>query len=49
MGVGREALLVRYHIGHGTVAPRDQVQLDRRRVPALAALLYLILTKARVG
>jgi hypothetical protein len=26
MGAGREALLVRYHIGHGTVAPRDQVQ-----------------------
>jgi len=25
-GAGREALLVRYHIGHGTVAPRDQVQ-----------------------
>jgi Xaa-Pro dipeptidase len=26
MGAGREPLLVRYHIGHGTVAPRDQVQ-----------------------
>jgi len=49
MDAGREALLVRYHVGHGTVAPRDQVQFDRRRVPALAALLYLILTKARAG
>ena len=26
IGAGRQALRVRYHIGHGTVAPRDQVQ-----------------------
>ena len=26
MGSGEEALLVRYHTGHGNVAPRDQVQ-----------------------
>jgi hypothetical protein len=28
MGCGEEALLVRYHTGHGTVAPRDQVQFE---------------------
>ena len=26
MDAGREALLVRYHVSHGTVAPHDQVQ-----------------------
>jgi hypothetical protein len=26
IGAGRQPLRVRYHIGHGTVAPRDQVQ-----------------------
>ena len=28
MGAGEEALLVRYHTGHRTVAPRDQVQFE---------------------
>ena len=28
MGCGEEALLVRYHTGHGTVAPRNQVQFE---------------------
>ena len=28
MGAGEEALLVRYHTGHGTVAPRDQMQFE---------------------
>jgi Xaa-Pro dipeptidase len=28
MGCGKEALLVRYHTGHSTVAPRDQVQFE---------------------
>jgi hypothetical protein len=38
MGAGREALLVRYHIGHGTVASaRPGAVQDRGRVPALAA------------
>src|SRR5271170_4220160 len=27
-GAGEEALLVRYHTGHGTVGPRDQVQFE---------------------
>jgi len=46
MGCGEEALLVRYHTGHGTVAPRDQVQFEiaaaYRRYHA--ALMYVILT-----
>jgi Xaa-Pro dipeptidase len=46
MGAGEEALLVRYHTGHGTVAPRDQVQFE---IAASyrhyhAALMYVILT-----
>jgi hypothetical protein len=49
LGAGREALLVRCRIGHGTPARRDQVQFEITRVPTLAALLYLILTKAGVG
>jgi Xaa-Pro dipeptidase len=28
MGSGREALLVRYHTGHGPIAPRDQVTFE---------------------
>src|SRR5207249_6511117 len=28
MGAGEEALLVRYHTGHSTVVPRDQVQFE---------------------
>jgi Xaa-Pro dipeptidase len=48
MGRGEEALLVRYHTGHGTVTPRDQVQFE---VAAAyrhyhAALMYVILTGA---
>ncbi len=46
MGAGEEALLVRYHTGHGTVAPRDQVQFE---IAASyrhyhAAMMYVILT-----
>jgi len=46
MGCGEEALLVRYHTGHGKVAPRDQVQFE---IAASyrhyhAALMYVILT-----
>jgi Xaa-Pro dipeptidase len=46
MGAGEEALLVRYHTGHGTVAPCDQVQFE---IAASyrhyhAALMYVILT-----
>jgi Xaa-Pro dipeptidase len=46
MGAGEEALLVRYHTGHGTVVPRDQVQFE---IAASyrhyhAALMYVILT-----
>ena len=46
MGSGEEALLVRYHTGHGTVAARDQVQFE---IAASyrhyhAALMYVILT-----
>ena len=28
MGAGEEALLVRYHTGHGSVASQDQVQFE---------------------
>jgi Xaa-Pro dipeptidase len=46
MGAGDEALLVRYHTGHGTVGVRDQVQFE---IAAAfrhyhAALMYVILT-----
>ena len=46
MGAGEEAMLVRYHTGHGTVAARDQVQFE---IAASyrhyhAALMYVILT-----
>jgi Xaa-Pro dipeptidase len=46
MGAGDEALLVRYHTGHRTVAPRDQVQFE---IAASyrhyhAALMYVVLT-----
>ena len=46
VGAGEEALLVRYHTGHSTVAPRDQVQFE---IAAAfrhyhAALMYIILT-----
>ena len=46
MGAGEEALLVRYHTGHGTVAAQDQVQFE---IAASyrhyhAALMYVILT-----
>lgn len=46
MGAGEEALLVRYHTGHGTVGVHDQVQFE---IAAAfrhyhAALMYVILT-----
>src|SRR5919201_233793 len=46
MGSGEEALLVRYHTGHGTVAPRDQVQFEIAAAYRHyhAALMYVILT-----
>ena len=46
MGAGEEALLVRYHTGHGTVAPRDQVQFEIAAAHRHyhAALMYVILT-----
>ena len=46
MGAGEEALLVRYHTGHGTVAPRDQVQFEIAAAYRHyhAALMYVILT-----
>jgi Xaa-Pro dipeptidase len=46
MGTGEEALLVRYHTGHGTVAPRDQVQFEIAAAYRHyhAALMYAILT-----
>lgn len=46
MGAGEEALLVRYHTGHGTVAPRDQVQFEIAGAYRHyhAALMYVILT-----
>jgi len=45
MGTGEEALLVRYHTGHGTVAPRDQVQFEIAAAYRHyhAALMYVIL------
>jgi len=46
MGAGEEALLVRYHTGHGTVAPRDQVQFEIAAAYRHyhAALMYVIVT-----
>ena len=46
MGAGEEALLVRYHTGHGTVAKRDQVQFEIAAAYRHyhAALMYVILT-----
>jgi Xaa-Pro dipeptidase len=46
MGAGEEALLVRYHTGHGMVAPRDQVQFEIAAAYRHyhAALMYVILS-----
>jgi Xaa-Pro dipeptidase len=46
VGCGEEALLVRYHTGHGTVVPRDQVQFEIAAAYRHyhAALMYVILT-----
>ena len=46
MGAGEEAMLVRYHTGHGTVSPRDQVQFEIAAAYRHyhAALMYVILT-----
>ena len=46
MGDGEEALLVRYHTGHGAVATRDQVQFEIAAAYRHyhAALMYVILT-----
>ena len=46
MGAGEEALLVRYHTGHGTVTPRDQMQFEIAAAYRHyhAALMYVILT-----
>jgi Xaa-Pro dipeptidase len=46
MGAGEEALLVRYHTGHGTVAACDQVQFEIAAAYRHyhAALMYVILT-----
>ncbi len=46
MGAGEEAMLVRYHTGHGTVAPRDQVQFEIAAAYRHyhAATMYVILT-----
>lgn len=46
MGAGEEALLVRYHTGHGTVAAQDQVQFEIAAAYRHyhAALMYVILT-----
>jgi Xaa-Pro dipeptidase len=46
LGAGEEALMVRYHTGHGTIAAQDQVQFE---IAASyrhyhAALMYVILT-----
>jgi len=49
IGCGEEALLVRYHTGHGTVAPRDQVQFQIAAAYRHyhAALMYVILMANR--
>ena len=46
MGAGEDALLIRYHTGHGTVAARDQVQFEIAAAYRHyhAALMYVILT-----
>jgi Xaa-Pro dipeptidase len=46
MGSGREALLVRYHTGHGTVGPRDQVTFEFAAAYRHyhAALMHVVLT-----
>jgi Xaa-Pro dipeptidase len=46
MGAGEEALLVRYHTGHGTVTAQDQVQFEIAAAYRHyhAALMYVILT-----
>jgi Xaa-Pro dipeptidase len=46
MGAGEEALLVRYHTGHGAVASQDQVQFEIAAAYRHyhAALMYVILT-----
>ena len=46
MGCGEEALLVRYHTGHGAVAARDQAQFEIAAAYRHyhAALMYVILT-----
>jgi Xaa-Pro dipeptidase len=46
MGAGEEALLVRYHTGHGTVAARDQVQFEIAAAYRHyhAPMMYVILT-----
>lgn len=46
MGAGEEAMLVRYHTGHGTVAARDQVQFEIAAAYRHyhAALMYVVLT-----
>ena len=46
MGSGEEALLVRYHTGHGQVGPQDQVQFEIAAAYRHyhAALMYVILT-----
>ena len=46
MGSGREALLVRYHTGHRTVGPRDQVTFEFAAAYRHyhAALMHVVLT-----
>jgi Xaa-Pro dipeptidase len=46
MGAGEEALLIRYHTGHGTVAAHDQVQFEIAAAYRHyhTALMYVILT-----
>ena len=46
MGAGDEALLVRYHTGHRSVAPRDQVQFEiaASNRHYHASLMYVVLT-----
>ena len=46
MGAGEEAMLVRYHTGHGVVAARDQVQFEIAAAYRHyhAALMYVVLT-----
>ena len=46
MGAGEEALLIRYHTGHGNVAAQDQVQFEIAAAYRHyhTALMYVILT-----